>query len=84
MKSSGLHKLTGLALAAIIAGGLLAPAAFAQDAAPPAAPAAAEATAAPAAPEAAPVAVAEASGPAAAPRPAATPPGCWSRPSWSC
>ena len=54
------NKLTGLALAAVIAGGLLAPAAFAQDAAP--APAAAEAAAPAATPEAA-APVAEAAAP---------------------
>lgn len=54
MKTTGLHKLTGLALAAMIAGGALAPAAFAQEAAPAAAPAAAEAAPAPAAEPAAP------------------------------
>ena len=48
MKKSGLQKLTGLVLAAMLAGGVLAPAAaIAQDAAP--APVAAEATPAPAA-----------------------------------
>ncbi|MBA4014165.1 MAG: ammonia channel protein [Phenylobacterium sp.] len=68
------NKLTGLALAAVIAGGSLAPAAFAQEAAP--APAAAEA-AAPATPAAAPPA-AEAAAPvaeaAAAPAPEAAAP----------
>ena len=69
------NKLTGLALAAVIAGGLLAPAAFAQDAAP--APAAAEAAAPAATPEAA-APVAEAAAPvveaAAAPAPEAAAP----------
>ncbi len=51
MKKSGLQKLTGLALAAMLAGGILAPAAaFAQDAAAPAA-VAAEASPATATPE---------------------------------
>ncbi len=64
MKSTGLHKLTGLALAALIAGSALAPAAFAQEAAAPA-PAVAEAAAPPV--EAAPPApAAEAAAPAAA------------------
>jgi Amt family ammonium transporter len=74
MKTFGLHKLTGLALAAMIAGGALAPAALAQEAPPPA-PAAAEA--APATPEAAAtpaLAAAAAPAPAAAEAaPAATP-----------
>ncbi len=43
MKKSGLQKLAGLALVAMIAGGAFAPAALAQDAAPAAAPAAMEA-----------------------------------------
>jgi Amt family ammonium transporter len=64
MKKFGLQKLTGLALAAMLAGGALAPAAFAQEAAPAAAPAAMEA-----APDTA-VAPAEAPAPAAAAAPA--------------
>jgi Amt family ammonium transporter len=63
------QKLTGLALAAVLAGGALAPAAFAQDAAPPPAAAAAEAAApAATAPAATPAPAAE-----AAPAPAAAP-----------
>ncbi|MDO9433429.1 MAG: ammonium transporter, partial [Phenylobacterium sp.] len=70
MKKSGLQKLTGLVLAAMLAGGVLAPAAaIAQDAAP--APVAAEATPAPAAIEA-PAAVAEVA-PAPAPEEADKP-----------
>ena len=66
MKKSGLQKLTGLALAAMLAGGILAPAAaFAQDAAAPAA-VAAEASPATATPETPAPMVAE-----AAPAPAA-------------
>ena len=66
MKKSGLQKLTGLALAAMLAGGILAPAAaFAQDAAAPAA-VAAEATPATATPETpAPMAAEAAPAPAA-------------------
>lgn len=64
MKTTRFNKLTGLALAAMIAGGALAPAAFAQDAAPPAAPAA---EAAPAAASAAP---AEGAAPSTAAEPA--------------
>jgi Amt family ammonium transporter len=74
MKTFGLHKLTGLALAAMIAGGALAPAAFAQEAPPPApaaaeaAPATPEATATPAlAAEAAPAPAAAEAAPAATP-----------------
>ena len=66
MKKSGLQKLTGLALAAMLAGGILAPAAaFAQDAAAPAA-VAAEASPATATPETpAPMAAEAAPAPAA-------------------
>ena len=67
MKSFGFNKLAGLALAAMIAGGSLSSAAFAQDAAPPAA-------AAPAAAEAPAAAPAEAAPAAAAPAPAAAEP----------
>src|SRR3990167_1243198 len=62
MKKFGLQKLTGLALAAMLAGGVLAPAAFAQEAAPAAAMAAEAApdtAAAPAPVEAAPAAAPE-------------------------
>ena len=68
MKKSGLQKLTGLVLAAMLAGGVLAPAAaIAQDVAP--APAAAEASPATAT-KAAPAAMAEVA-PAPAPEVAA-------------
>jgi Amt family ammonium transporter len=63
MKRTGFTTLTGLALAALIAGGALAPAAFAQDVAPPAP---AEATAPVATPETAPEAVAVEAAPAEA------------------
>ncbi len=66
MKRTGNNKLTGFVLAALLAGGMLAPAAFAQDAAPPAAEAAAPAVTPETAPEAAPVAAAPAEAPAEA------------------
>ncbi len=78
MKSTGLQKLTGLALAALIAGSAIAPAAVAQEAAAPAPAAAAAAApaaeAAPAAPEAAaPAPAAAEAAPAAEPAAPAAP-----------